>query len=255
MSRFFGSRDGGIMTLKADIQHRAWGLVLGLAIVGWAMPSYAQKCPKPAKPKINLTILNPKANLVHANTLTEINRMFGVRAKSVGAGLNGWHAPGGENGVIRGLTRAQLGFGEFTMRPYWKKYGAVYCYSAKELNIEIGYVQHTVFIPRIYGRHSCEYKVVRAHENKHAAYNRRAMRDFGSKVEARLQQELAKTGAIPVRNKEDGLSAYGKVVNKVLSALLNEMHRTYNPYHEQIDTPENYRKEAAKCEKWVKDVR
>ncbi|HEY9080021.1 hypothetical protein [Magnetovibrio sp.] len=226
----------------------------GAMMVLGANTALAKSCPKMAKTKITVNLLNPPAKLQHANTITEINRMFGVRAKSVGGGLNGWHAPGGPNSVIRGLTRAKLG-GNFSFAPYWVKSSGTFCYSAKELTLNFGYVEHAVFIPRIYAPSSCEYKVVYAHERTHVQINRKAMEKFGATLKQRLETKLAKSGVAVVRQQSQGVQAYRDLVNAVLRELIQEMYLFSIPLHDKIDTPTNYQLEDAKCTKWVKDVR
>ena len=228
--------------------------VVSVWLFGGAGTAHARSCPKMPKTKVSVNLLNPPAKLQHANTITEINRLFGVRAKSVGGGLNGWHAPGGKNSVIRGLTRAKLGASS-KFRPYWVKSRGVYCYGAKDLTIDFGYTDHAVFIPRIYAPSSCEYKVVYAHELTHVRINRKAMKKFGATLKAKLEKKLAKSGVVVVRQQNQGVEAYRKLVNDVLAGLIEEMYRYSIPLHDKIDTPTNYHREDAKCKKWVKDVR
>jgi len=230
--------------------------VVGLSafLSAWAGASHAKSCSRMPKTKVTVKLLNSKARLKHANTMTEINRMFGVRAKSVGAGLNGWHAPGGKNSVIRGLTRAKLG-ASYQFHPYWVKSGGTYCYTAKDLTVEFGYTEHYVFIPRIYAPKSCEYKVVYNHERTHVRINRQALSKFGATLKTKLEKKLAKSGVVVVRKQSAGVQTYRNLVNAVLADLIEEMYTYSTPLHDKIDTPSNYRREDAKCKKWVKDVR
>jgi len=238
---------------KGCIVLTLWGGVLALAF-GAVGTAHAKSCPKMAKTRVTVNLLNPPAKLQHANTITEINRLFGVRAKSVGGGLNGWHAPGGKNSVIRGLTRAKLGASS-KFRPYWVKSGGVYCYTAKDLTVDFGYTEHAVFIPRIYAPSSCEYKVVYAHERTHVQINRKAMKKFGATLKVKLERKLAKSGVVVVRQQSQGVQAYRKLVDAVLAELIESMYTYSIPLHDKIDTPTNYHREDAKCKKWVKDVR
>ena len=238
---------------KGCIVLTLWGGVLALAF-GAVGTAHAKSCPKMAKTRVTVNLLNPPAKLQHDKTITEINRLFGVRAKSVGGGLNGWHAPGGKNSVIRGLTRAKLGASS-KFRPYWVKSGGVYCYTAKDLTVDFGYTEHAVFIPRIYAPSSCEYKVVYAHERTNVQINRKAMKKFGATLKVKLERKLAKSGVVVVRQQSQGVQAYRKLVDAVLAELIESMYTYSIPLHDKIDTPPNYYREDAKCKTWVKDVR
>jgi len=85
--------------------------------------------------------------------------------------------------------------------------------------------------------------------------NRQALDKFGSTLQNRLEKKLGKSGTVVVGTKNAGVKAYGKMVNGVLSDLVDEMYTYSNHMHGNLDTPKNHRLEDAKCNRWVKDVR
>lgn len=225
-------------------------LALSIAVWAGAAPVHAKNC-RPAKFKLNVKFLDPKVKIVHSKTVTELNRMLGNRDKKVGGGLNSWHK---KSSVIRGATVAPLNRAS-SFKPYYVKRGGRYCYSIKELNINFGFKEHTVFIPRIYAPKSCEYKVVYAHEMTHVKINRKAIKKFLPKFKKQLAKDLSKTAAAVVKSQKAGVAAMRKVIAAALIKGHANMYQYSTPLHNKIDTPKNYRREDAKCKKWVRDVR
>jgi len=232
-------------------------VALGLVVLLCAGPgpAYAKAC-KPLKTKVTVKLQDPKVKIIHANTVTEINRMMGNRDTTVGAGMNEWHTPGGNSNksVIRGLTRASLTSG-YSFHPYYQKTGSRYCYTIRDVTVKFGFKDHVVFIPRIYAPHSCEYKVVHAHEMTHVQINRQALKKFLPKLKAAVAKHLASKGAAVVKSEKAGVAAMQKVINDALAASIVSMYKYSTPLHNKIDTPRSYKREDAKCKKWVRDVR
>lgn len=226
--------------------------VLAVMVMSWPQDAAAKAC-QPANTKITIKLKDPKAKIVHSKTVTEINKMVGNRDSSVGAGLNEWHAPRGAS-VTRGLTYAPLD-SRYSFRPSFWRRGKAYCYSVGELTVNFGFKKHLVYIPRIYAKHSCEYKVVHAHEMKHVKINREALKKYLPKLKADLKKHLAKSGAVVVKNQQVGVEAMQKVISEALSASLSKMYAYSSKRHGKIDTPQNYQRENAKCKSWVRDVR
>ena len=127
------------------------------------------------------------------------------------------------------------------------------CVSLKTLNFKMGYDDLTVYIDKKYKPSSCEYKVIKEHENYHVKVAQQAMIFFKPDVEAQIQKSLKKIKPTIVKDSAERdkvlRSQFNQVMND-LKPLINHINKVTARKNYQIDTPESYAKTRALCKNW-----
>ena len=111
----------------------------------------------------------------------------------------------------------------------------------------------TVYIDKKYKPSSCEFKVIKAHENYHVAVAQQAMTFFKPDVEAQVQKSLKKIKPKIVKNAIERDQALKEQFNQVmndLKPLIEHINKTTAKKNYQIDTPESYARTKALCKNW-----
>ena len=127
------------------------------------------------------------------------------------------------------------------------------CVSLGTLNFKMGYDELTVYIDKKYKPSSCEYKVIKNHENYHVAVAQQAMTFFKPDVEKKIQDSLRKIKPQIVHSNREAEEALQNQFNQVmneLQPLINHINKVTAQKNYQIDTPESYAKTKALCKNW-----
>lgn len=151
-----------------------------------------------------------------------------------------------------GLTVAQMGL-TIRGKPRLKPNGRKSCVGLEEIIFEMGFDTIDVYIDRKYKPGSCEYKVVREHENYHAQVSRQAMVFFRSDLDKALKKAVAKYRPQYVYSQ----SQAERIVNQQFENIVNEMRPVIDHINKiiaqknaAIDTPQAYQKTTSKCHNW-----
>ena len=151
-----------------------------------------------------------------------------------------------------GLTVSHMNIkGEAT--PNVEVQGNQMCVSLGTLNLRMENDELTVYIDKKYKPSSCEYKVIKAHENYHVAVAQQAMTFFKPDVEAQVQKALKKVKPQIVSNAAERDKALKDQFTQVMNDLkpvINHINQTTAKKNYQIDTPESYAKTRAMCKNW-----
>ncbi len=127
------------------------------------------------------------------------------------------------------------------------------CVSLGTLNFKMGYDELTVYIDKKYKTSSCEYKVIKNHENYHVAVAQQAMTFFKPDVEAQVQKSLQNIKPQIVKDskeRDEVLKAQFNQVMNDLKPLIDHINKTTAKKNYQIDTPESYARTRALCKNW-----
>lgn len=138
--------------------------------------------------------------------------------------------------------------------PYSKSNGiASMCVGLQKFILTIGYDDLTIYIDKKYKRSSCEYRVVKEHEEYHASVAREALVFFKPDIEKRLKKIVAELKPEIVHSQQQGNDVIVRqtefVLNK-MQPLINHINKKIAEKNYQIDTPESYRKTTALCKNW-----
>ena len=151
-----------------------------------------------------------------------------------------------------GLTIAKLGISG-DVRPNVETQDGRICVSLGTLNIKMGYDTLIVYIDKKYKPSSCEYQVIKNHENYHVAVAQQAMIFFKPDVENQIQKTLKKLKpqiVTSIKERDEVVrSQFDQVIND-LKPLIKHINETTAKKNYQIDTPESYERTKALCQNW-----
>lgn len=151
-----------------------------------------------------------------------------------------------------GLTVAEFDIStRFT--PQIEQYAGQFCVSLKNVEVTLSYPSLTVYIDKKYPAKSCEYKVIKEHEDYHVAVSQHALTFFKPDVERVLSQTLASLRPKIVNNERDIQSAFLKMqqaINTNLHPVIQHINTTMAKKNAAIDTKESYQKTTALCQNW-----
>ena len=151
-----------------------------------------------------------------------------------------------------GLTVAYLNI-TGDARPNVETQDGKTCVSLGTLNFKMGYDDLFVYIDKKYKPSSCEYQVIKNHENYHVAVAQQAMTFFKPDVEAQIQKSLQKLKPQLVTTAEEKDMVLKNQFNQVMNdlrPLINHINKVTAEKNYQIDTPESYAKTKALCKNW-----
>lgn len=151
-----------------------------------------------------------------------------------------------------GLTIAQTRL-KMNGKPYVQNEGSRVCIGIQEINFYIGYDQIDVYIDKKYAKSSCNYKVIKDHEDYHVGVFQQAMIFFRPDIERELREAVADIRPEYAYSSARAEQIMEKLFNRIherLKPLLNHINRKIAEKNNAIDTPESYRKTTALCPKW-----
>lgn len=154
--------------------------------------------------------------------------------------------------TVRGLTVAEAAFG-LQGNAEVTKMGNRYCVRLANLDVTFGYSRIVVLVDKKYKEKSCEYKVVKEHEDTHVYLNRQVLTEFAPRIKQTAQAAAA---SIPPRveyTKVKAEKALSEMLAKVQEAIKPEMaefRKLQDERNQAIDTKENYRATTNMCERW-----
>ena len=124
------------------------------------------------------------------------------------------------------------------------------CVWLTKVDAQLGDPTMDVYIAQNYPRDSCEYKVTLAHENTHVRFNLEALRDWLPKIRAAVTEAAKRKfpASFPAQPTAEEIN---KVLLDPVAPVFHEMNEDMGRRNASIDTPENYRREIAKCGNWM----
>ncbi len=150
------------------------------------------------------------------------------------------------NGKIQMKASAEVRLAG-VQQPATADHGA--CFVVKRVYVDIRLDPATIFIASELPSGGCGFRVTRAHEMRHFAVQRDALLQQTRSLKSRLASQLA--SASPTTSGRRGepettRSLVGSLVNKALQRARADAEAG----HASLDSPANYRREAAKCKSW-----
>jgi len=154
--------------------------------------------------------------------------------------------------TVRGLTVAEASFG-IQGNAEVTKMGNRYCVRLANVDITFGYSRIVVLIDKKYKEKSCEYKVIKEHEDTHVYLNRQVLTEFAPRIKQKVNEVAA---SIPPRveyTKVRAEKALSEMLAKVQEAVkpdMAEFRILQDERNQAIDTKENYRATTNMCDRW-----
>ena len=151
-----------------------------------------------------------------------------------------------------GMTVSKLGINGMA-EPEVQQDGRQVCVSIKKMTLIMGYDTLDVYIDKKYKPGSCEYEVVKEHENYHVRVSQEAMKFFKQDIEKSLKKALNKVKPIRAKNQAEAQKAFEKQFNQVMKEmqpLIDHINKKIAEKNYLIDTPESYAETTALCPNW-----
>ena len=133
--------------------------------------------------------------------------------------------------------------------------GNQYCASLGALHFNMGYESGDlkVYIDKKYKPGSCEYEVIRQHEDYHVKVAQQAVLFFKPDIEKKIHEVVGKLRPQVVRSKKEADAVVQSQSNQIsaeLMPLIDHINKTIAAKNAAIDTPESYAKTTAMCKNW-----
>lgn len=153
-----------------------------------------------------------------------------------------------------GLTASELTISA-QPKPKVEVQGNQFCITLESLSFKMGYEKNglKVYIDKKYKPGSCEYEVIREHENYHVAVAQQAMLFFKPDIEDKIYEIVSNLKPQITTDKKEIETIVQKQYEQImeqLTPLLAHINQTIAKKNAQIDTPESYEKTKALCNNW-----
>ena len=128
-----------------------------------------------------------------------------------------------------------------------------YCVQIKRMDLDLGYNTLDVYIDKKYKPGSCEYEVVKEHENYHVRVSQEAMMFFKPDIEQALETALSHIEPEYAYSPNEAQKIFNRQFNRVMREIQPLIDYINNKIAEKnyiIDTPESYAETAALCDHW-----
>ncbi len=205
-----------------------------LLILLYTWTGYAADCPQ-NKPRIVVTASQGKVKYITNMARKDFIAQY----------------PGTPNTTL-GLTVAKLDV-KMTGKPHTVTNSRHTCVSLKEVNFQIGYDDILVYIHKDYKPGSCQYRVVKDHENYHVAVHRQAMSFFKADIEKAIRKSVASLKPQVVASSTQAqqvINAQFAKIQKDIQPLINHINRKISEKNAAIDTPKSYEAANKLCKSW-----
>lgn len=127
------------------------------------------------------------------------------------------------------------------------------CVGLNQIHFKIVLDTLQVYIDKKYPIGSCQYNVIKDHEDYHVAVYQEAMTFFKPDIEKALKTAVDKLRPEYVYSKTRANQVFQKQIKQVLTEIqpvLDHINKKIREKNEAIDTPESYATETKKCPSW-----
>jgi len=157
----------------------------------------------------------------------------------------------GRNHQILGNTQSGLEL-RWSINYQVSNWRNVYCVWAASADVKLSYQQLDINIAREYLPGSCEYEAVLDHENEHVEVAQRVMRPYARQIQQALTSldiPTARAAAV-VNSPEDARTEIEAAFQRTLQPVRDQLVRALKQQQSYVDSPENYRRTAQRCQNW-----
>ncbi len=151
-----------------------------------------------------------------------------------------------------GLTLANLQI-EVATKVSTSKVAGGYLAYLSDVNVKMYYGDIIVLIDKKYKRGTCQYEVIAAHEDKHVEISRTVMNFYAPYIQKEIEKIIKNIEPEVIRNPANASSLnikYSRIIQNGLNPMLALIEEQLDKGNSKLDTPEEYKKESAKCDSW-----
>ncbi|MBQ4472120.1 MAG: hypothetical protein II942_02615 [Alphaproteobacteria bacterium] len=161
-------------------------------------------------------------------------------------------AHSGQSPYTLGLTVARLDV-TFKTKPQLSEQDGQICVALKEVEVEIKYPELVVYIDKKYMPSSCEYQVIREHENYHVAVAQQALSFFRPDIERIVSDTIAAQKPAIVYQRQEiqsEVTKFNRAISDALAPVIAHINKKLIEKNAAIDTKEMYAATTAVCKNW-----
>lgn len=125
-----------------------------------------------------------------------------------------------------------------------------FCALAESLNVSVGYPDFTVYIDRKYRRGSCEYRMIRTHEDEHVDIYRDNLMRYAPLLRKELTDAVQALGPLYAASADRGAEQAQAFLQAKIKPLIDNMQRTADDLNAAIDTRQSYESIQGRCGNW-----
>ncbi len=207
---------------------------LALAAAAASSPAAAGARCEPPAPTVEVELAAAKVVYDHSKSLAEIRRAAAGQILADHGGLPVAVTIGNLRSRARSAIELQTGDHD----P---------CGYIKHVTLSLGYDDHRVLLPKEVDVRSCAYKVIKAHEERHVAIDKKVLREFVPVVERELAREAAAVGAVQDRFESRIPEALTTRLKAAIERALQPLYRARIERHRALDTRREYERIARAC--------
>lgn len=151
-----------------------------------------------------------------------------------------------------GLTVSEMSI-QAKATPSLDQFADRICVGISDLDVVLDYPNLTVYIDKKYAPSSCEYKIIKDHENYHVMVAQQALPFYKKDIENAIYKALQKMSPKVVYSTQDIQPTLHQLTDSVLSSVqpvLKHINAKLLEKNAAIDTPEMYRQTTAMCKNW-----
>ena len=163
------------------------------------------------------------------------------------------HAPQKMSPNTLGMTVSKLGITGSAEPEVQRVDRRTFCVQIKKMDLVLGYDTLDVYIDRKYAPGSCEYEVVKEHENYHVRVSQEAMMIFKPDIERALDIALSHIDPEFAYSEAEAQQIFNNQFNRVIreiQPLIDHINQKIAEKNYIIDTPESYAETSALCDNW-----
>lgn len=127
-----------------------------------------------------------------------------------------------------------------------------YCTALEEINVEAGFAKMDVYLNKKFAVGTCQYNVIKDHEDYHVRVHQEALTHFKDKIEQAY--EIAASKVKPIYSigsqKNKAANQFLNDIQKEVSPLMQYVDKRIREENAKIDTPEAYLETSQKCANW-----
>lgn len=218
-------------------------IISGLALSLFAGSAGATECPAGLPPpKVNLTVEHGTLRIDHGLDAEQIGALRGR--------LQGASALRPVQGRTVGLTVAALRIGKGTRGRLHPAGPGRWCVQVTDIDLRIGFLDQTVYVPRGYAAGSCEYDTVLEHEKAHVTDNLTILDDMGQSFKDRAEVLALTMASLIVASREEAEAVPLARLGAALEPLAADFAEAQARHAARRDTQEEYAAIAARCGNW-----
>ena len=152
-----------------------------------------------------------------------------------------------------GLTVVEMDNTSFITVPQVKRMGKKLCVGIKEVKFHLGIKSIKVFIDKKYKKNTCEYRVIKRHEDYHVAVSKQALEFYRPDIEKLLKKTVRQLIPEIAYNNEEAqkiIDTQSKKIYDALQPAIKHISEKIAEKNYEIDTPESYKATTKLCKNW-----